>query len=394
MHPLEEQHDSTPAPSYIDPEEFDMSEQQFSASLEDPGVRPRFVLDRSAEGATGRPPMSAEPTRSEPDSTSADGAGDKETDPSRSTDDGRHPNPNGRILADSELESSPNRNLASDWREQVSAKVNSYKSRRPRKERFPSLQLEFHPTPPRALERPAEARVEPEPPEEAIRAASREAASEVPLLLEATARVIEFPRPLPAPPVRDELAEPVVDRPRILDVPESLPAPPAMGGILIEPHREPEPERRPGFDIPLETAPLRRRVWAAAIDGLVVAIGVAAFAYIFLRFVTVLPPWQTDFELIAGLIALLWPSYQYSLLVYCGTTPGLRLAGLTVRRFDGGPVPRKLRQWRVLASLLSALSLGLGYAWCFLDEDQLSWHDRITRTHLAEDVPPRSAASL
>jgi hypothetical protein len=44
---------------------------------------------------------------------------------------------------------------------------------------------------------------------------------------------------------------------------------------------------------------------------------------------------------------------------------------------------RGLRRWRVLASILSLASLGLGYAWCFLDEDQLSWHDRITRTHLA-----------
>jgi hypothetical protein len=29
------------------------------------------------------------------------------------------------------------------------------------------------------------------------------------------------------------------------------------------------------------------------------------------------------------------------------------------------------------------LTLGLGYAWCFLDEDELSWHDRITKTHFA-----------
>jgi hypothetical protein len=33
--------------------------------------------------------------------------------------------------------------------------------------------------------------------------------------------------------------------------------------------------------------------------------------------------------------------------------------------------------------VLSLASLGLGYAWTFLDEDQLSWHDRITKTHLA-----------
>ena len=82
-------------------------------------------------------------------------------------------------------------------------------------------------------------------------------------------------------------------------------------------------------------------------------------------------------------MATLWPAYQYALLVFCGTTPGLRVARLAVTRFDGTPASRTLRRWRVLASLLSCVSLGLGYAWCFLDEDQLSWHDRITKTHLA-----------
>ena len=31
---------------------------------------------------------------------------------------------------------------------------------------------------------------------------------------------------------------------------------------------------------------------------------------------------------------------------------------------------------------LSALSLGLGFLWCLLDEDMLCWHDRMTRTYL------------
>jgi uncharacterized RDD family membrane protein YckC len=388
MHPPEDQHDSSPAPRYVDPEEFDMSEQEFSASLEDRDPRPRFVVDRSADAANG---PSSPPSNFERGATGLNGAADDPTGGSRSTDDG-HPDAHERIIPDAEPDSSSNPNLDSDWREQVSAKVNSYKSRRPRKARFPSLELEFDRNPYRAPERSSEAsRFEPEPAEEAIRPAPPPAAAEVPVLLEATARVIEFPRPLAAPVPRDELAEPVVDRPRILDVPESLPAPPAMGGILIEPREEPQPERRPGFDIPLESAELGRRVTAAAIDGLVVAIGVATFACIFLRFVTEVPPWRTDLELLAALIALLWPSYQYSLLVYCGTTPGLRLAGLGVQRFNGGPVPRQLRKWRVLASFLSALSLGLGYAWCFLDEDRLCWHDRITRTHLAEARPKHPA---
>jgi hypothetical protein len=52
-------------------------------------------------------------------------------------------------------------------------------------------------------------------------------------------------------------------------------------------------------------------------------------------------------------------------------------------RFDGSPAKRSLRRWRVLASYLSAVSLGMGYAWLFLDEDGLCWHDRITRTYFA-----------
>jgi hypothetical protein len=41
----------------------------------------------------------------------------------------------------------------------------------------------------------------------------------------------------------------------------------------------------------------------------------------------------------------------------------------------------------VLASYLSAASLGMGYAWLFLDEDNLCWHDRITHTFLGPRKP-------
>jgi hypothetical protein len=71
------------------------------------------------------------------------------------------------------------------------------------------------------------------------------------------------------------------------------------------------------------------------------------------------------------------------LLVYAGTTPGLHFAGLGVARFDGTMANRRLRRWRVLASYLGAVSLGMGYAWVLLDEDSLCWHDRITHTYLA-----------
>src|SRR5258708_36958243 len=73
------------------------------------------------------------------------------------------------------------------------------------------------------------------------------AAKELPVTMEATARVLEFPR-LAAPPTRgEELAEPVMGRPRIVEAAELLPPPPALGGILIEPVEAVETDRIPGL---------------------------------------------------------------------------------------------------------------------------------------------------
>jgi uncharacterized RDD family membrane protein YckC len=79
---------------------------------------------------------------------------------------------------------------------------------------------------------------------------------------------------------------------------------------------------------------------------------------------------------------LLWASYEFLFVVYTGSTPGLRITRLRLAGFDGAPLNRRLRRWRVLASFLSAFSAGLGYFWCILDQNGLCWHDRITRTHV------------
>jgi uncharacterized RDD family membrane protein YckC len=365
-------------PHYFDPDAPDMSEQEFSASLENID-RPAFVLD-DAEA----PLAAIEKIQGVPDPTFV-----------RCDQPGEMPASSAISSSDEEPERSEEATaVAPDWREQVSAKVNSYKTRSRHKPRYPSLQLPFD----EKSYRPRQSGADP-----TVRAAnpvasfSQAVAAEIVamqpapavqqerprILLEATARVLEFPRT--APPVYDpdELAEPMLHRPRIVEAPELLPPPPAMGGILIESPAQPEPERQAGFDMPLRSTALSRRLWAAAVDWLLLAIAVASFTYVFVRITDVVPPWKTVAELCAILLAVLWPAYQYAFLVFCETTPGLRLARLQVQRFDGTPAARGLRRWRVLASFLSAASLGLGYAWCFLDEDQLSWHDRITRTHMA-----------
>jgi uncharacterized RDD family membrane protein YckC len=201
----------------------------------------------------------------------------------------------------------------------------------------------------------------------------------------AGAKIIEFPRFAwgpPAPPP-DQLAEPVSGRPRILDVPEVEAPPPALGGITIEAAEREEVQRRPGIDIPLQSAPLGLRVIASSIDGLIVAAASAVFGFIFWKITDLRPPPIQILGLAAGIPFVFWAAYQYLLIVYSASTPGLRVAGLELARFDGRSSTRQMRRWRVLAAWLSAVSLGMGYIWVFLDEDALCWHDRITHTYFA-----------
>jgi uncharacterized RDD family membrane protein YckC len=279
------------------------------------------------------------------------------------------------------------------WRNEVADRVNRYRARRrPRTPRYPSLTLKFESPEPRSPRFPAPDQSVPttnhalamDSSLEVFRPELTSTSGPVVQLPVENAKVLEFPRSLtlPSRPL-DELADPVIDRPRILEVPDIAPPPPALGGILIEPAPEREEEKRPGFEIPLQPARLSRRLGAAAIDAIFVLTACALFGYIFFRVTAIVPPLPFVIETSIILSAVLWISYQYLCMVFAGTTPGLKLAKLHLHRFDGSPVPRRLRQWRMLASLLSGISLGLGYAWCFLDEDQLCWHDRITHTYMA-----------
>jgi uncharacterized RDD family membrane protein YckC len=301
------------------------------------------------------------------------------------------------------------------WRDELSARLDRYRARRkPRPPRYPSLRLRFDPSVHSGAagfpSRPApefetasnqalalDGLTEMSSPahDEAVTsqpAAARTAQVTAPLpsrppthstAKAVTGRILEFPRFAPPTTSPDELAEAVIDRPRILEVPELSPPPPALGGITIEAIQQAEVEKRPGIDVPLQSAPLARRILAAAVDGFMVTAASSLFGFVFWKVAAVRPPRFQIMGLAAGVACLFWIAYQYLLLVYSASTPGLRLAGLELARFDGTRTNRSLRCWRVLASCLSAISLGMGYAWVFLDEDALCWHDRITHTFLA-----------
>ncbi len=298
------------------------------------------------------------------------------------------------------------------WRAEVAARLERYRTRRkPRTPRYPSLLLPFDS--PESWFRGAAAngtgaatalRVDQDPEsliEEESEAGhmphlveSQAAVEQAPaqsshLYPEQSAKVIEFPRSAAIPVFQTSgLADPVFDqsRPRIVEAPEILPPPPAMGGILIEPVQKESTERRADSVFASPSATIARRALAAMIDGLIVVGALGAFGGLVVRLNLSLNPVRGMLPLLAGAVGLvavlLWAAYKFLFVVYTGSTLGLLAARLRLERFDGGPLSRRTRRWRVLASFLSAFSAGLGYLWCVLDQDRLCWHDRITRTHV------------
>ncbi len=409
---------------FIDPEPYEATEDQFSASLEDSGPSSaRFVPDRPAAAIfddapalvrsppgteakvskrprrRGRPGLRAtgriqsrvtEPERAMGKvEASPTGEGDEKHGLPRGEGDEKHRLPPGEPGSSREGE-------PADWKEEVAARLSSYRARRtPRPPKYPSLALNFEPPISQrdrgtrradirsALAIEQAAQMPAENPSEQLRSPQSEENPRTSGL--PNARVIEFPRFFaPIEPSPDQLAEPVCEYPRILDAPEvELPAP-ALGGIVLETSAEREDsEARPGFEVPLRSASVGRRALAALIDLIFVAAAGVMFGYIFLMLAQTTPPLSHLLASAATVAITLWAAFQYLFLTYSGATPGIRLARLQLSRFDGSAVPRSTRRWRVVAFILSGVSLGLGFAWCLLDEDGLCWHDRITRTHLA-----------
>lgn len=298
------------------------------------------------------------------------------------------------------------------WRHEVAARLARYRTRRkPRAPRYPSLFLPFDShddrshsraiaaSAPLAISEPAigsspseeviapmsvfSDQVEPHDAEPGLIQFEHHTKPQVGPAPEITAKIIEFPRSAAIPVVQPTpLADPIFDRPRIVEAPEILPPAPALGGILIEPV-QPEPaERLSRAESPIPSASIARRLLAAGFDALILLGALSAFAAIFLRLNPIRGPLPLLTGVAVSLAVLLWVVYQFLFIGVIGSTLGLRAAGLKLAKFDGTPVDRRTRRWRVLASFLSAFSAGLGYLWCFLDQDSLCWHDRITRTSL------------
>ena len=169
-----------------------------------------------------------------------------------------------------------------------------------------------------------------------------------------------------------------------------------------------ELDEAPGLAVPaVQAASIARRVAACAANSAIVALAATAFAATFAATADRAIAWpagvpalaalrqmagsfaaQTGLQ--AGSIAMACAiSGAFLLLLYhalfawfSAATPGMRVARIALCTFDDeNPTQRAIR-WRMVAALLSVCPLGLGFVWAALDEERLTWHDRISRMYL------------
>ena len=126
-------------------------------------------------------------------------------------------------------------------------------------------------------------------------------------------------------------------------------------------------------------APTHRLV-ASAVDGSLILVGVGVFLAIFFLSGGQVALDRQAFSFIIGVTAVIALFYRALWCLANGDSPGMRFAGLRLVDFDGRRPDREQRGIRQVASLLSLLSAGLGLVWALVDEENLTWHDHISKT--------------
>ena len=275
------------------------------------------------------------------------------------------------------------------WRQEVASRVQQPRARRRRHADPNALELDFTADEPFSFTPPparfAEIVVNPEQP-----------------------KIIRFPRPAPEPlPAMQEISldelQLAPETPRIVEAAEPELVEPALAIAAPEAQQmdllpsfadirlEPAASLQDDMEVIPRPAPLSQRVVACGVDAALVLIAVGTFAVTFLKLAEEIPHSRLTIVCALATCGIFWLLFQYMFLTYRRSTPGMQMAQLELCTFAGEPATRFARQCRALASALSGFSAGLGYAWAFIDEDQLGWHDRMTQTYVRFSAIPSGA---
>ena len=132
----------------------------------------------------------------------------------------------------------------------------------------------------------------------------------------------------------------------------------------------------------LHQAPLGRRMMAIMVDVALILALVSAMAALAASKLHDLPGMKASEVTGMFAIAVVGVLYECLFLLYAKSTPGMRYAQLALCTFDDEHPTREQMKARLVAMLLSLLPMGLGMLWTIFDENNMSWHDRHSRTYL------------
>jgi len=150
-----------------------------------------------------------------------------------------------------------------------------------------------------------------------------------------------------------------------------------------QPHPLPDYYAIPATDAPkLYQAPFGRRMMATMVDTALICTIVCGIAILIASRFDHLPGLRVS--QVGGAIAILGFAafYEWFFLTFAKVTPGMRYAQLSLCTFDEEIPNAEQVKNRLKAMLISVLPVGLGMVWSIFDEDQMSWHDRLSKTYL------------
>ncbi|HYP06278.1 MAG TPA: RDD family protein, partial [Bryobacteraceae bacterium] len=187
--------------------------------------------------------------------------------------------------------------------------------------------------------------------------------------------------PVEAAPRRADTAisAPAPKRPRTRREPSATPAQLQQSLNFQEPHTAKTAVAASVYtDSPVAIA--AHRAMAAAIDMAMAAAALAVFLATFRAAGAEFDLTKATAPYYIAAAVLISLFYRVLFCIANIDTPGVCWTGLRVVDFDGRTPSRRQRWFRLLGGFVSAIAAGIGLLWAMVDEERLTWHDRISNT--------------
>jgi uncharacterized RDD family membrane protein YckC len=132
------------------------------------------------------------------------------------------------------------------------------------------------------------------------------------------------------------------------------------------------------------------RFMASAIDGAIVLIGFGLLMGIVEALGGSMGQGRTFWLAMAGALAMVSLFYGLIWAIAGRETVGMRATDLQLITFDGFPLDSRSRALRFASAWLSFCAGGMGIVWAVADEENLTWHDHISKTFPTVREVPRT----